>query len=162
IESAITNLYTPAGDVLGRGLATLLVGGKWQPSRVEINVRQAAYQYVLNEDIRDEMISSMSALIHASLNAFKILIVKKSYMGGRRALKKLWNNFPPDFKSQFPGLDKAVQSWGEEDSKAFSLAAEYEEKVVNQIDDEKLKNLLNGFTDGFWQQFSQGVIYKYG
>ncbi|NEP43755.1 MAG: hypothetical protein F6K35_32835 [Okeania sp. SIO2H7] len=42
IESAITNLYTPAGDVLGRGLATLLVGGKWQPSRVEINVRQAA------------------------------------------------------------------------------------------------------------------------
>lgn len=162
IESAINSLYTPAGDVLGRGLATLLVGGKWQAPRVEINVRQAAFQFVLHEEIRDEMISSMSALIHASLNAFKILVVKKAYMKGRRGLKKLWANLPPEIRSNLPGLDKAITAWGEEESKPFSLAAEYEENVVDKIDDVKLKNALEGFTGGFWEQFSQGVIYKYG
>lgn len=163
IKSAIESLYTPAGEVLGRGLATLLVGGKWEASRVEINVRQASLQYVLNEDIRDEMISSMSALIHASLNAFKILVVKKAYMQGRRGIKKLWANLPADIRDKLPGnLNDAITAWGEEDSKSFSLASEYEERVVDNIDDAKLKNALEGFTSGFWQQFSQGVIYKYG
>ena len=83
-------------------------------------------------------------------------------MKGRRGLKKLWANLPPEIRSNLPGLDKAITAWGEEESKPFSLAAEYEENVVDKIDDVKLKNALEGFNGGFWNQFSQGLIYKYG
>lgn len=160
IKSAIENLYTSAGEVLGKGLATLVVGGRWQPTRLEIDVRQAAYQYVMNEEIREDLISSMSELIYASLNAFKILVVKRAYMNGRRGLKKLWANLPPEFRSGLPKLDKAIKAWGEEETGSFSFASEYEERVVEKIDDTKLRNAWEGFTGGFWQQFSNAVTYK--
>lgn len=162
IKAAINGLYSPAGQVLGRGLATLLIGGKWQPTRVEVNVRQAAYQYLINEDARDELLSSISALVYAAVNAFKVIVIKRSYMKGRRGLKKAWQNLPPEFRESMPGVDRAIQAWGEEESKAFSLASEYEEKVVDKIEDDKIKNLLEGFTEGFTEQLSQGVIWKYG
>ena len=62
MQSVIDGLYSPAGEFIGRSIAQLLVGGITSPPKVQINVNSLTYQWIINPEIRDDLLSNVSQL----------------------------------------------------------------------------------------------------
>lgn len=160
INAAITALYEPAGEFLGRQVAGLVVGGVTTPPKIRINIRAMAFLWKLNPDIRQDLLESVSELAQQGMFAFTQIAIKYAFMQGRRAIKDLWKKMPGNVKKIFPSVDKAIKTWGDEGKEEWSLESTVNKKVES-IKDEKLRNLTEGFLGGFWQQFSQSLEYAY-
>ncbi len=160
MQSVIDGLYSPAGEFIGRSIAQLLVGGITSPPKVQINVNSLTYQWIINPEIRDDLLSNVSQLAWTAIYAFRTLAVKYALLKGRQGIKGLWKDLPPEVRKQFPELDKAVKTWGDKDKEPWSL-----ENAVNtrieKIDDTKLRNAAEGALTGFWQGFRESVEYVY-
>lgn len=160
IEQLITSLYEPAGEFLGRSIAGLLVGGFSSAPRVRVNIRQIALLWQLNPDIRDELLQNVSSFCYQSLIAAKTIAFKTFFMKGRAWIKQNWDRIPASWRSAMPSVDMAIRTWGEEGQKPWSIAGYVEEKVES-IDDERIKNAVEGFLEGFWDGFRESVEYVY-
>jgi len=160
IESAINNLYEPAGEFLGRTLAGVLVGGLTSPPKVQINVRALTLQWALNPDIRQDLLQGVSELAYLGMQAGIQIAIKYAFMQGRRGIKNLWKKAPSTVKKLFPQVDQAIKTWGDEGKEPWSMESWVNEKVES-IEDQRLEDAVQGFLSGFWQQFRQSIEYVY-
>ncbi len=160
IESTITSLYGPAGEFLGKSIAGVLAGGLFNPPRVQINTRALSLAWNLNPDIRDDLLNEVSSLAHLGLTAFRTIAIKQAFMRGRDGIKRFWAGLPDGVAKRFPDLDKAIANWGKPGNKPWSIQGVVEQRIEN-LDDDKLENLAEGFIEGFWEQFRQSVEYIY-
>lgn len=160
IESTINALYGPAGEYIGQQVAGVLVGGLFNPPKVQINIRALRLVWDINPEIRDDLLNNTSTLAHLGLTAFRTIAIKQAFMKGRQGIKNFWARLPAGVKGKFPNIDKAVTNWGAKGSKPWSIQGVVE-KRIEELDDQKLEDLAEGLIEGFWEQFRQSVEYVY-
>ncbi|MEL7038657.1 MAG: hypothetical protein AAFO04_24040 [Cyanobacteria bacterium J06592_8] len=164
INGLIDGLYGPAGDFVGRSMAQLIVGGFTSPPKVQVNIRGLALNWLINPEIRDEMLQSISQFAYQGITVAKQILVRFALLKGRHGFKAWWKIAPPAFKKAigvvWKDADKVIENWGEEGNKPWSIAGYIEEKV-EKIEDQKLQNFTEGFLDSFWDGFRESVEYVY-
>ncbi len=160
IESTINALYGPAGEYIGQQVAGVLVGGLFNPPKVQINIRALRLAWNINPEIRDDLLNNTSTLAHLGITAFRTIAIKQAFMKGRQGIKDFWAGLPKGVKSKFPNLDKAITNWGAKGSKPWSIQGVVE-KRIEDLDDQKLEDLSEGLLEGFWEQFRNSVEYVY-
>lgn len=159
IHALVDGLYGPAGEFIGRSCAQLLVGGLTTPPKVSVNIRGLALIYVMNEDIRDELLQGVSQFCYQSIFVVKQILFKIAFLQGRSAIKKLYASQPDAARALFPFGDK-IESWGEEGSKPWSMQAAAEQRI-EKIPDKKIQDFVKGLMEGFWDGFRESVEYVY-
>jgi hypothetical protein len=164
INSMIEGMYGTAGDFVGRSLAQLIVGGLTTPPKVQINVRGLALNWLINPEIRDDMLQSVSMFAQQGITLARNVLIRFALLKGRHALKEYWKVAPPAVKKAISGVwkdaDKVITTWGNEGNKPWSIATHIEEKV-EKIDDKKLQNFTENFLESFWDGFRDSVEYVY-
>ncbi|NET30314.1 hypothetical protein [Okeania sp. SIO1I7] len=160
IESTINALYGPTGEYIGQQVAGLLVGGLFNPPKVQINIRALSLAWDINPDIRDDLLNNTSSLAHLGMTAARTIAIKQAFMKGRQGIKNFWKGLPKEIKGKFPELDKTITNWGAKGSKPWSIQGVVE-KRIEELDDQKLEDLAEGLIQGFWQQFRQSIEYVY-
>ena len=156
IKAAIDNLYEPAGNFIGRQIATLAVGGLTSPPKVQVNIRTMALIWQLKPELRQELLQNVSNFAYQGIQTGIQIAMKYAFLHGRRAIKKLWKRFPDAVKKLVPGLDKAIATWGDKGNEPWSL----EDGVNNQVEkisDKRIQDATKGLISGLWQGFSQSV-----
>ncbi len=111
IKAAIDNLYEPAGNFIGRQIATLAVGGLTSPPRVQINIRTMALIWQLKPELRQELLQNVSNFAYQGIQTGMQIAIKYAFLHGRRAIKKLSKRFPDVVRNLIPGLDKAIDRY---------------------------------------------------
>lgn len=149
INSMIEGMYGSAGDFVGRSLAQLIVGGLTSPPKVKINVRGLALNWLINPEIRDDMLQSVSMFAQQGITLARNVMIRFALLKGRHALKEFWKD-----------ADKVITTWGNEGNKPWSIATHIEEKI-EKIDDKKLQNFAENFLESFWDGFRDSVEYVY-
>ncbi|NEN90309.1 MAG: hypothetical protein F6K48_15890 [Okeania sp. SIO3H1] len=160
IESTINALYGPTGEYIGQQVAGVLVGGIFNPPKVQINIRALQLAWDINPDIRDDLLNNTSSLAYLGITAFRRIAVNQAYMKGRQGIKDAWGRLPEEVRSKFPNLNSAITNWGAKGSKPWSIQG-FVEKKIEELDDQKLQDLSEGLIEGFWEQFRQSVEYVY-
>lgn len=164
IKALIDGMYGEAGDFLGRSIAQLIVGGFTTPPKVQINVRGLALCWLLNEDIRDELLQNVSQFAYQGIYVARQIAFKFAFMRGRQAIKTLWKQAPDNYKGLLkkicPDVDKQIENWGKEGNKPWSLATHIEEKV-EKIEDKRLQDFTENFLESFWDGFRESLEYVY-
>ncbi|MEM1167854.1 MAG: hypothetical protein AAGJ08_01860 [Cyanobacteria bacterium P01_H01_bin.35] len=156
IKAAIDNLYEPAGNFIGRQIATIAVGGLTSPPKVKIDVEMMALVWQLKPELRQELLQNVSNLAYQGIQTGLQIAIKSVFLYGRRAIKKLWKQFPEGVRQIVPGLDKAIATWGDKGKEPWSIE-DGVNKQIEKIDDKKIQNLTKGLISGLWQGFSQSV-----
>lgn len=153
IKSAIASLYGQAGDSLGTALAGILVGGGGNP-KVEIGMKSlCALWETIEEDIRDEVLESLSTLVFAGVRTAGLILFKKTYMSARKLIRS-------NFRTGIPAIDKAIAAWGLNGTKPWSIAYQIEEKI-EEIPDENIRNFVEEFVDSFFTDVGQFLLLRY-
>ncbi len=164
IESMIEGLYGNAGDFMGKSLAQLIVGGTLTPPKVQINIRGLALCWLINPDIRSDMLQNVSMFAQQGITVVKQVLIRFALLKGRHALKEYWKNAPATVKKAVSGVwkdaDKVITTWGDEGNKPWSMSSHVDEKV-EKIEDKKLKNFTENFLESFWDGFRDSVEYVY-
>lgn len=164
IKALIDGMYGEAGDFLGRSIAQLIVGGLTTPPKVQINVRGLALCWLLNEDIRDDLLQNVSQFAYQGIYVARQIAFKFAFMKGRQAIKTLWKQAPAGYKSMlkkiWPDVDKQIENWGKEGNKPWSIATHIEEKV-EKIEDKRLQDFTENFLESFWDSFRDSLEYVY-
>ena len=63
----INGMYSNAGDFVGRSLAQLIVGGTLTPPQVQINVRGLALNWLINPEIRNDLLQNVSQFAYQGI-----------------------------------------------------------------------------------------------
>lgn len=156
IQAAIDNLYEPAGNFIGRQIATIAVGGLASPPRVRINIRTMALIWQLKPELRQELLQNVSNFAYQGIQTGIQISIKYALLHGRRAIKKLWKQFPDAVRSLVPGLDKAIATWGDKGKEPWSLEDGVNNRI-EKIEDKKIQNATKGVISGLWQGFRQAI-----
>ncbi len=156
IKAAIDNLYEPAGNFIGRQIATIAVGGLASPPRVQVNIRTMALIWQLKPELRQELLQNVANFAYQGIQTGLQIGIKYAFLHGRRAIKKLWKQAPEAVKQLVPGLDKAIATWGDKGNEPWSLE-DGVNKQVEKISDKRIQNATKGLISGLWQGFSQSV-----
>ena len=156
IKAAIDNLYEPAGNFIGRQIATIAVGGLASPPRVQVNIRTMALIWQLKPELRQELLQNVANFAYQGIQTGLQIGIKYAFLHGRRAIKKLWKQAPEAVKQLVPGLDKAIATWGDKGKEPWSLE-DGVNKQVEKISDKRIQNATKGLISGLWQGFSQSV-----
>lgn len=157
IKAAIDNLYGPAGNFIGRQIATMAVGGLASPPKVRINIRTMALIWQLKPELRQELLQNVSNFAYQGIQTGLQIAIKYAFLHGRRAIKKLWKRFPNEVKKLVPGLDKAIAKWGDDDNEPWSLEDGVNKLEKTIIKDERIRNFSQGLRSGLWQGFSNSI-----
>ncbi|NER03701.1 MAG: hypothetical protein F6K17_14305 [Okeania sp. SIO3C4] len=157
IKSAVDNLYGPAGEFIGRQIATMAVGGLNSPPKVQINLRAMALVWQLNPELRQELLQNVSNFAYQGIQTGIQIAIKFAFLHGRRAIKKLWKRFPNEVKKLVPGLDKAISKWGDDDNEPWSLEDGVNKLEKTIIKDERILNFSQGLRSGLWRGFSDSI-----
>lgn len=137
MKNAMTNLYEPLGESLGRSCAAIIVGrgigGGSAIPKLRINCTQLANLVELSggsELVRDTLIDAITEAWWAVKSAAQTILFKFMYLNGRRYIEK-----------------KTGQSLGgEKESDSFVFAEKFEEKIREILPDEDLSEAaINGF-----------------
>lgn len=156
IKAAIDNLYEPAGNFIGRQIATIAVGGLTSPPKIKINIRTMALVWQLKPELRQELLQNVSNFAYQGIQTGLQIAVKYAFLGGRRAIKKLWKQAPEVIRKLVPGLDKAIATWGDKGKEPWSIE-DGVNKQVEKINDKRIQNATKGLISGLWQGFSQSI-----
>ena len=112
IKAAIDGLYEPAGNFLGRQIATIAVGGLRSPPKVKIDVDTMALIWELRPELRQQLLQNVSNFAWQGIQVGITIAIKYGFLHGRQAIKRLWKRLPGAIKKLSPKLDKAIQTWG--------------------------------------------------
>ncbi|NEO55908.1 MAG: hypothetical protein F6K54_24280 [Okeania sp. SIO3B5] len=156
IEAAIDNLYGPAGEFIGRQIATMAVGGLSSPPKVQINIDTMALLWELKPEIRQELLQNVSNFAFQGIQTGLTIAIKYAFLHGRQAIKKLWKKSPKVIRKLVPGLDKAIATWGDDGKEPWSLEDGVNTQV-EKIDDKRLRAATEGLLSGLWQGFSDSI-----
>jgi len=157
IKAAIDGLYEPAGNFLGRQIGTIVAGGLRSPPKVNIDIDTIALIWELKPELRQELLQNISNFAWQGIQVGITIAIKYAFLHGRSAIKKLWKRMPDVIKKLSPGLDKAIQTWGDDGKEPWSL----EDGVNNQIEKIEHKQaqaVTKGLFSGLWQGFSQSIV----
>ncbi|MGL5082325.1 MAG: hypothetical protein ACRC8A_12640 [Microcoleaceae cyanobacterium] len=160
INAAITAMYGPFGEFLGRSIATVAAGTVARAPRTQVNINRLALASLIHPDSANDLQISAAQLAYTGLITARRIAAMYALMKGRQAIKRLWKKLPESIRTQLPGLNAAVTTWGEKGKEPWSLESEVEERI-EAIDDPKLQLMAEGFLDGFWDQFRESVEYVY-
>lgn len=143
MKSAVTNLYGPLGESLGRSLAAIVVGrglgGGAAIPKVRINPAQIANLIELSggsEQVRDTLIDAITEMWFAVRSAAQTILFKYIYMNGRKYIEK----------------KTGKELGGNEEASSFIFAEKFEEKIREIAPDE---NVSDAVIDGFEAFFDQ-------
>lgn len=136
MKSAVTNLYGPLGESLGRSLAAVVVGrglGGGNIPKVKINTSQIANLIELSggsEQVRDTLIDAVTEVWWATKNAAQTILFKYVYLNGRKYLER----------------KTGQELGGEEEADSFVFAEKFEEKIREVVPDEEVSTaVIEGF-----------------
>jgi hypothetical protein len=136
IKSAVTNLYEPLGEFVGRSIATVLVGrglGGNNIPKIRINTGQIARLIELSggsETIRDSLIDAVTDIWYAVKSAAQLILMKFLYLNGRQFVEKVTGQ----------------ELGGEKEGESFVFAEKFEEKVRDIVPGEEAQDaVINGF-----------------
>jgi hypothetical protein len=136
IKDAVTNLYEPLGEFVGRSLATVLVGrglGGNNIPKIRINCGQLARLIELSggsEVIRDSLIDAVTDIWYAVKSAAQLILMKFLYMNGRQFVEKVTGK----------------ELGGEAEGESFIFAEKFEEKIRDIVAGEEAEDaVINGF-----------------
>ncbi|MFY7804040.1 MAG: hypothetical protein ACOVQ7_11490 [Limnoraphis robusta] len=160
MKALIDSLYGPAGEFMGRSLAQLIVGGISSPPKVQINIKGLALIWILNPDIRDDLLQNVSQLAHAGIYVFRQIAFAYAFKKGRQAIKAYWKKAPIAMKKIYPGLDKIITTWGDEGKEPWTMES-WVEKKIESLNDDRLEDFVEEFLSGFWDGFRDSVEYVY-
>lgn len=152
-EAALTSLYTLAGEVVGYGIGALVCGGATAGGvgLARFNLRAAANVIrVLSteEDIKDELISRMNALINGTMRAVSTIAFLEIYKNARKWIKAAAQR--PEIRGVLPdSWEKVIEAWGKEGSEAWTIAEAIESAIEN-ISDAKIR----AFTEAAYESFT--------
>lgn len=162
IKQIIKNLYGPAGELIGRGIAQLLIGGLTAAPKVVINIKAISLAWIANPDARDELLSSVSSLAWSGINAAKQILFKFAFLKGRQALKAWYKRQPEKVKKLIPkNIRDNIETWGDEGKPPWILEAKVEEKIEKWEAPDEIKDALREGMSGFWDQVRTSVEYRY-
>lgn len=136
IKSAVTNLYEPLGEFVGRSIATVLVGrglGGNNIPKIRINTGQLARLIELSggsETIRDSLIDAITDIWYAVKSAAQLILMKFLYLNGRQFVEKVTGQ----------------ELGGEKEGESFIFAEKFEEKIRDIVLGEEAQDaVINGF-----------------
>lgn len=136
IKNAVTNLYEPLGEFVGRSIATVLVGrglGGNNIPKIRINTGQLARLIELSggsETIRDSLIDAVTDIWYAVKSAARLILMKFLYLNGRQFVEKMTGQ----------------ELGGEKEGESFIFAQKFEEKVRDVVPGEEAQDaVINGF-----------------
>ena len=137
MKSAVTNLYEPLGEALGRSLAAIVVGrglgGSASIPKVKINPRQIANLIELSggsEQVRDMLVDSITEMWMAVKMAAQTILFKYIYLNGRKYVER----------------KVGKELGGSEDASSFIFAEKFEEKIKQIVPDEQVSEaVIQGF-----------------
>lgn len=162
IKEIIKNLYGPAGELIGRGIAQLLIGGLTAAPKVVINIKAISLAWIANPDAREELLSSVSQLAWSGLEAARQILFKFAFLKGRQALKAWYKRAPDNVKKLIPErIRKNIETWGDEGKEPWILEAKVDEKIEKWEAPDEIKDALREGMSGFWDQVRTSVEYKY-
>ncbi|MGD1714788.1 hypothetical protein, partial [Dapis sp. BLCC M172] len=121
IKAAVDNLYEPAGNFIGRQIATIAVGGLASPPKVQIDIEMMALVWQLKPELRQELLQNVSNFAYQGIQTGLQIAIKSAFLYGRRGIKKLWKQAPDAIKKLVPGLDKAIATWGDKGKEPWSI-----------------------------------------
>jgi hypothetical protein len=160
MEDAVNGLYNPAGEFLGRSMAGFLVGGLATKPKVEVNIKRTALAMYIRPEIAEDILDNVSQFAKTALDAVRKISIMYMLMKGREGIKSMWAEMPPGVRKQFPKLDEAIATWGDEDKEPWSFEKKVNESI-EKIDDKRLRDAAEGFLSGFWNQFRDGIEKVY-
>lgn len=162
IKEIIKNLYGPAGDLIGRGIAQLITGGLTMAPKVIVNVKAIALSWIANPDAREELLSAVSSLAWSGIEAAKQILFKFAFLKGRHALKAWYKVQPENIKKLVPKkIRDNIETWGNEGKEPWILEAKVEEKIEKWDAPDYLKEGLQEGLSGFWEQVRTSLEYRY-
>ncbi len=141
-EAALRSLYSLAGEVVGYAVGALVCGGtvaggvglvRFNPRAAANVVRVLAQE----EDIREELISRMDALISGTVRAVSTMAFLEIFKNARKWIKAAAQR--PEVRAILPdGWEKVIQAWGNPGNEAWTIATAIEE-AIEGISDAKIR-----------------------
>lgn len=145
MKSAVTNLYGPLGESLGRSLAAIVVGrglGGGAIPKVRINPAQIANLIELSggsEQVRDVLIDAITEMWFAVRSAAQTILFKYIYMNGRKYIER----------------KTGKELGGNEEANSFVFAEKFEERIREIVPDEDVSDaVIEGF-EAFFDQLGE-------
>ncbi|HEY9865102.1 MAG TPA: hypothetical protein V6D21_13080 [Candidatus Obscuribacterales bacterium] len=173
MDTAIENLYEPAGEFLGRASGAFLAGkfsSMGKPPRVQMDITTLALMHQAGDDeIKEEIEDAATDFLNTGVRCFMGIGVTYLYQNFRHLVRSAYNK-SPEFGKKFlksipsggeTNIGDSIENWGNKGNKGWSIKSEIDlEGKIESIEDKKLKNLLEGFFDNFWDSFSECVEYS--
>lgn len=178
IDQSITNLYEPAGEFLGRASGAFIAArlGGARPPRAQVDVTTLAIMWEMGDDeIREEIEDAATEFMHAGVRTFMGIGATYLYTEARHMIKSAYSKLPESMRKSFEkvpwlgkgadgkkaNLDDAIENWGNKGNQSWSIKKEIDlEGKIESVEDEKMKNFLEGFFENFWDTFSDCVSYS--
>lgn len=156
IEAALEGLYGVAGDALGVALAGMITGGAkggLPKPQIRMGAIVSLWQTV-EEDVQEEILQNLTNLAMAGVRTFGVILFKQIYMNARKFIKS-------KFRTGIPSIDKAIQSWGADGSKPWSMAMYVEEKIES-IPDARIRAFTENFVESFFDSTGEFIELQWG
>ena len=136
MKSAVTGLYSPLGETLGRSIASIIVGrglgGGAGVPKVRINCAQMASLIEVtggSESVRETLIDAVTDLWWSVKGAAQAIIIRFLHINGRKFLEK-----------------QTGKSLSQTEPQSFIFAEKFEEKIQKIFPDQ---NVSQAVIDGF-------------
>ena len=153
-KSSLEQLAGTAGGALGTMLGNLLCGSVPGAAILRFNPAAIAAITEINEDVKDEIMSSFKNLLNQTVRTAQSLAFFEIYKNARAFIKKFARN--PKIQSLLPAkIDNAIKAWGEEGSKPFTFAGKVQD-FIEKIDNKALQN----FTEELWEELADSCQEK--
>jgi hypothetical protein len=159
LQSQLINLYSVAGEAVGRSLAGLIVG-RGQRAAVQINMKATATFFLILEEqnkteLQEEVLQALVSLAWAGARFIGQVALAKSYIQVRKWARQ-------NVRTGIASIDKAIASWGLEENKSWSIASAREKAIeAVQEQNQALGNFLESFVEGFGEGLSEFLVMEY-
>jgi hypothetical protein len=140
-QAAMMRVVNQLGETAGMALGGLVCSALPGMAQVEVNPQIFARTwYLVNDDVKEEILDSYADLILAAKNAAKFMAFLETFKNTRDFIR---NNVRTGFK----GIDDKISKWGLE-GKPWILSEKFEE-AIESIPNDKVREFTENVLDGF-------------
>ena len=148
-QAAMLRVINQLGETAGMALGGLVCSALPGVAQVEVNAEIFARTwYLINDDVKEEILDSYADLILAAKNAAKFMAFLETFKNTRDFIR---NNVRTGFK----GIDEKISKWGLE-GEPWILSEKFEE-AIESIPNDKVREFTENVLDGFIE--TCGMIY---
>lgn len=153
LQSQIQGLYSISGGAIGSLVGGAVCGGTalipilvWSPSSI------AKVGEALGEEVKTQIIGRFQAVFSSFTNAGKVALFTTVYKNIRK-----WIKADEAIKALLPGLETAIDAWGETGAAPWSFHSAIEQKIL-EVKDRNLRAFDQVFFDNALQMCSDTVL----